>query len=76
MNELELRKRNLAVINRATKLSTFLIARVVRSDSDLFGKPDGTVNNPEFSKLVEYMILNKIEQKSQDKIGRANTEIL
>ena len=76
MEELELRKRNLAVLNRATKLATFLIARVVRSDSDLFGEAKNTVDNPEFSKLVEYMILNKIEQKSQDKIGRANTEIL
>ena len=76
MNELELRKRNLAVINRATKLSTFLIARVVRSDSDLFGKPDGTVNNPEFSKLVEYMILNKIEQLGKHKVASAGTEFL
>ena len=65
MNKEELRKRNLAVINRATKLAMFTLARAVRTDGAVFGPTEMTVDNPEFNKLIESMILDKIKHQTR-----------
>ena len=67
MNKEELRKINLAVINRAVKLSMFTLNRVVRSDEGLFGSPEPTVANVEFNKLIEVMLLERIKHRTNNK---------
>ena len=76
MNNEELRKKNLAVINRVTKLSLFTITRVVRSDEELFGSPDLTVNDVEFNRLIETMILDRIKRKASSKSYQPKMEVL
>jgi len=76
MNSEEIRKKNLAVINRVTKLSLFTITRVVRSDEELFGSPDLTVNDVEFNRLIETMILDRIKRKASSKSYQPKMEVL
>ena len=76
MNSEEIRKKNLAVINRVTKLSLFTITRVVRSDEELFGSPDLTVNDVEFNRLIETMILDRIKHKASRKSYQPKMEVL
>ena len=71
-----LRKRNLAVINRATKLTMFTLTRAVRTDTDLFGPTDVTVDNVNFNKLVESMVLDRIKYKASHESGTRRLEIL
>ena len=76
MNSEEIRKKNLSVINRVTKLSLFTITRVVRSDEELFGSPDLTVDNVEFNRLIERMILDRILNKASRKSYQPKMEVL
>ena len=72
----ELRKKNLAVINRATKLAMFTLARSVRADKDLFGPTDMTVDNVDFNKLIESMVLDRIDYKASYNASTRRLEIL
>jgi len=76
MNSEEIRKKNLSVINRVTKLSLFTITRVVRSDEELFGSPDLTVDNVEFNRLIERMVLDRILNKASRKSYQPKMEVL
>jgi len=76
MNSEEIRKKNLSVINRVTKLSLFTITRVVRSDEELFGSPDLTVDNVEFNRLIERMVLDRIQNKASRKSYQPKMEVL